>query len=116
MCTKSQKDDQNHKNLNYARIISRVTPVFLSKKCPYFALIFTKRSPYDNLGTLQSEFERYMSSQGSFKHCFIILQQCLTLFSRGTLKYNNFCRKTLKYDTFCCNNLDPALTLFRHYF
>ena len=157
-CTKSQK-------------LSLVfSPVFLSKKRPSFARLFTKMSPSEELGTLvigdifhyfalkssklslffifrhyslffqkyennviislqisklwlfsqlflwnpiflkerlahkalgllltaQSAFERDMGSQGSFKHCFSILQQW--------------------YDTFCCENLYSALIPFRHYF
>ena len=51
----------------------------------------------------------------SVKHCFSILQQCLTLFCRKTLKYNSFCRKMLNYDTFICENLDSVLIPFRHH-
>ena len=45
MCNKSQKDRQNHKKLNFAGIA-------LVRKCPYFARIFTKMSPYEELATL----------------------------------------------------------------
>ena len=83
-------------------------PIFLKERLAHKALGL--------LPTAQSVFERDMGSQGSFTLCFSILQQCLTLYCRETLKCNTFCCKTLKYVTFCCENLDSSLIPFRHYF
>ena len=49
--TKSQKD---YKNLSFARLFARLTLVFLSKKRPSVARLFTKMSPSKELGTLHS--------------------------------------------------------------
>ena len=46
------KRRQDHKDLNFARIFARILLVFLLKMRPYFARIFTKMSPYEELGTL----------------------------------------------------------------
>ena len=40
-------------NLNFARLFARLTPVFLLKKRPSFARLFTKMSPSEELVTLQ---------------------------------------------------------------
>ena len=39
-------------NLNFARLFARLTPVFLLKKRPSFARLFTKMSPSEELVTL----------------------------------------------------------------
>ena len=39
-------------NLNFARLFARPTPVFLLKKRPSFARLFTKMSPSEELVTL----------------------------------------------------------------
>ena len=39
-------------NKNFARIFARISLVFLLKMRPYFARIFTKMSPYEELVTL----------------------------------------------------------------
>merc|ERR1712020_859124 len=46
------KRRQNHKNVNLARLCARLKPVFLSKKGPSKARLFTKMSPSEELGTL----------------------------------------------------------------
>ena len=38
--------------MNFARIFARISLVFLLKMRPYFARIFTKMSPYEELVTL----------------------------------------------------------------
>ena len=40
-------------NLNFARLFARLTPVFLLKKRPSFARLFTKMSPSEELVTLE---------------------------------------------------------------
>ena len=39
--------------MNFARIFARISLVFLLKMRPYFARIFTKMSPYEELVTLR---------------------------------------------------------------
>jgi len=39
--------------MNFARIFARISLVFLLKMRPYFARIFTKMSPYEELVTLK---------------------------------------------------------------
>ena len=39
--------------MNFARIFARISLVFLLKMRPYFARIFTKMSPYEELVTLE---------------------------------------------------------------
>ena len=39
-------------DLNFARLFARLTPVFLLKKRPSFARLFTKMSPSEELGIL----------------------------------------------------------------
>jgi len=39
-------------DLNFARLFARLTPVFLLKKRPSFARLFTKMSPSEELVTL----------------------------------------------------------------
>ena len=46
----------NLKNLNFARIFARISLVFLLQMRPYFARIFTKMSPYEELVTLVPVF------------------------------------------------------------
>ena len=45
-------------NMNFARIFASISLVFLLKMRPYFARIFTKMSPYEELGTLVWLFRR----------------------------------------------------------
>ena len=47
-------------NLNFARLFARLTHVFLLKKSPSFACIFTKMSPSEELGTLSNLFILYL--------------------------------------------------------
>ena len=60
-------------NLNFARLCARLTPVFLLKKRPYFARLFTKMSPSEELVTLQRivcfiHGNRVMKNYTSYHH------------------------------------------------
>ena len=49
--------------MNFARIFARISLVFLLKMRPYFARIFTKMSPYEELVALHCCF--YLHSHAS---------------------------------------------------
>ena len=42
-----------NKNLNFARLYTRLMPVFLLKKCPSFARLFSNMGSSEEFGTLQ---------------------------------------------------------------
>ena len=50
--------------MNCARIFSRISLVFLLKMRPYFAHIFTKMSPYEELGILHALLGPHSSGEG----------------------------------------------------
>ena len=58
-------------SLNFARLFARLTPVFLLKKRPSFARLFTKRSPSEELVTLHQIY--LMLSESDVSESLIFL-------------------------------------------
>ena len=61
-------------NLNFARLFARLTPVFLLKKRPSFARLFTKMSPSEELVTLHY-FLQYNQEDADEYKCAVRLEK-----------------------------------------
>ena len=59
-------------NMNFARIFASISLVFLLKMRPYFARIFTKMSPYEELGTLLKTKCRPFEQFGPHAKCAMV--------------------------------------------
>ena len=86
-----------NKSLNFARLFARLMPVFLQKKCPSLARLFSKMSPSEEL-----------------QHCFTIISHDIQLPARYRVFFNWFPKKRQNLQTGW--HLKPVLQLLLHYF
>ena len=84
-------------SLNFARLFARLMPVFLQKKCPSLARLFSKMSPSEEL-----------------QHCFTIISHDIQLPARYRVFFNWFPKKRQNLQTGW--HLKPVLQLLLHYF